>query len=155
MPEQVLVVKRARRRAFAMVWAASVWLRSVWRTLGRSALAEQQERVQERMRAAAGRAQPLAIPRLRVLLEGGHGCTGCGLCPPVCPSGALDLARIGSGESVSVIRFDLNLGACIGCGRCVAVCPENALESVDAPRAVAALADGTPPLIDLLALGEK
>jgi ferredoxin len=53
------------------------------------------------------------------------------------------------------MRFDLNLGACIGCGRCVEVCPENALESVDAPRVVAALADGTPPLIDLLALGEK
>jgi len=46
-------------------------------------------------------------------------CTGCGLCPEICPSFVLEISQ----GKPRVVRADW----CIGCGHCCAVCPEEAI----------------------------
>ncbi|GMA39144.1 4Fe-4S dicluster domain-containing protein [Mobilicoccus caccae] len=50
------------------------------------------------------------------------GCTGCGTCVAVCPTGAMTQARL---PTTVVIGVDPT--ACTGCGECVARCPESVL----------------------------
>lgn len=44
-------------------------------------------------------------------------CAGCGVCLPVCPSGAITI------DTVATINNTL----CTGCGQCVPHCPQEAL----------------------------
>lgn len=46
-------------------------------------------------------------------------CTGCGVCVPLCPTGAITLAE---GKA----RVDET--ACTGCGACIEPCPEGAIQ---------------------------
>jgi heterodisulfide reductase subunit A len=50
-------------------------------------------------------------------------CTGCGNCPPVCPTQAIHLEKRDGVLSLSEVD-DLR---CIGCGNCVVVCPSKAI----------------------------
>ncbi len=50
------------------------------------------------------------------------GCTLCGSCTLVCPTGAL---RLDEGPLTSSLEF--NPTRCIGCGHCQTACPEEAL----------------------------
>ncbi|SHJ60274.1 DUF362 domain-containing protein [Desulfofundulus thermosubterraneus] len=52
-----------------------------------------------------------------MLLEIGERCSGCGLCAPVCPTGALTMA----GNKVVLS------GECVACALCLDVCPVRAL----------------------------
>jgi heterodisulfide reductase subunit A len=49
-------------------------------------------------------------------------CRGCGLCVPLCPYGALEVAQTEKGRKVQVIPV-----ACKGCGVCAATCYQHAL----------------------------
>lgn len=53
------------------------------------------------------------------------GCTMCGLCTGVCPTGAI---RFDQGAVAASLELDRS--ACVGCGHCAAICPEGVL-SVD------------------------
>ncbi|MDH5459977.1 MAG: 4Fe-4S binding protein, partial [Candidatus Bathyarchaeota archaeon] len=46
-------------------------------------------------------------------------CSGCGLCIPVCPYGAIELVN-GTAEVNEVV--------CEGCGACVSTCPSGAID---------------------------
>lgn len=77
---------------------------------------------------------PLGVVTLR------PGCTACGACAAVCPTGAL--AREHDGADVA-LSFD---GArCTACGMCVPVCPENAVH-VDRKTDFGVLARGRQTL---------
>jgi len=52
----------------------------------------------------------------------GSGCTACGACAAVCPTGALQMI---SGDSTIMILFDHT--RCTECGGCKAICPERAM----------------------------
>lgn len=52
-----------------------------------------------------------------MLLEILEGCSGCGLCVPVCPTGALTIA----GNKVVLT------GECVACALCLGECPVKAL----------------------------
>ena len=54
-------------------------------------------------------------------------CTGCGVCVPLCPTGAITLAE---GKA----RVDET--ACTGCGACVEVCPTGAMHLVEGKATV-------------------
>ena len=49
-------------------------------------------------------------------------CTGCGLCPNVCLSEAIEV--IGKGRETKVTHY---LDRCLFCGQCEEVCPVNAI----------------------------
>jgi ferredoxin len=49
----------------------------------------------------------------------GDGCTACGTCASVCPTGSIALERDQNGLALT---FDAQL--CIGCGECAPLCPE-------------------------------
>lgn len=139
MPDGVVVVQRPRRRLFAILRAAPALLRAVL----------------PRRRPAAPPPPILAAPigglvqpALVATPEGGHRCTGCGDCLPVCPPRCLDLAP-GDGAPR---RFRLDPGACIACGRCIEVCPEAALGAAPAPPVLATTLSGGVPPRDLLAM---
>lgn len=51
-----------------------------------------------------------------------EGCTGCGTCVRVCPTGALTEARL-----PTTMVLGVHPTACTGCGECVARCPEKVL----------------------------
>jgi len=51
-------------------------------------------------------------------------CIGCGLCPQICPSAAIEL--IGEGKEAEITY---NLDRCIFCGECVDICPTKAIET--------------------------
>jgi ferredoxin len=51
-----------------------------------------------------------------------EGCTMCGLCAAVCPTGAFRFDR-----GAVAATLDLDRSACVGCGHCAAICPEGVL----------------------------
>jgi len=65
----------------------------------------------------------MASPLGRVTLNK-ETCTGCGLCVPECPTGALTLA---AGEA-EAYRIVFKHGLCVACGQCVEICPEQCLK---------------------------
>jgi len=48
-------------------------------------------------------------------------CTSCGLCVPMCPTGAFEVAA-------SSKKVEFSLDKCIACGICVDICPFDAIE---------------------------
>lgn len=102
--------RRASRRPLLSEPAATV-----------AALAELDFRLQ-----MAHRASPLG------LLDITSGCTTCGACTVVCPTGALALAE---GDAAVTVRHDPRL--CTGCDLCTRACPEHVLHverGLDADR---------------------
>jgi ferredoxin len=85
--------------------------------------------------AAGGSVTGQGSPFGRVAFEP-DGCTMCGLCAAVCPTGAI---RFDRGSVVA--SLDLDRAACVGCGHCAAICPEGVL--------------GVERAIDLEALGSE
>ena len=53
------------------------------------------------------------------------GCTGCGICKRVCPSGAISFQKDENGKICNYV-FDLN--KCIFCGNCKFYCPCGAVK---------------------------
>jgi len=49
-------------------------------------------------------------------------CSGCGICVPLCPYGAIELA-----EYNGKVRAKINEAKCKGCGVCAAACPSKAI----------------------------
>jgi ferredoxin len=140
MPPGVVVVKRSRRRPFAVLWATPAWLRAL--------LAGRPDPSTAPLPPGPASGAAARRPRLRVDAGGEHCCTGCGACAPVCPARCLD---VDGAADARPLHLRLDEGACIGCGRCIEVCPEGALESVPAAVIrVPAAAGGLDP-VDLLA----
>ncbi len=50
-------------------------------------------------------------------------CTGCGICVPLCPYGAISLVECEDGKKKS----EINPALCKGCGVCTAACPSKAI----------------------------
>ncbi len=50
-------------------------------------------------------------------------CTGCGVCVPLCPYGAISLVECEDGKK----RSEINPALCKGCGVCTAACPSKAI----------------------------
>lgn len=50
-------------------------------------------------------------------------CIGCGLCPAVCPSDAIEM--IGKGLKAEINHY---VDRCMFCGQCAETCPKNAIE---------------------------
>ncbi len=155
MPAGVVVVKRARRRAFAILWAVPAWLNSIVSSLrrgGRRGDGDAQsfltgdavEEVQFPVLLLAPADDGLAASRRSK-------CNGCGDCVAVCPSRSLVLA-VSDGRPT---RFELDPGACIGCGRCVEICPEAALGAMEAEPVLMTNGAGRVVPIDLLASAER
>jgi ferredoxin len=74
--------------------------------------------------AAAGSIDGEGSPLGDVAVDA-DGCTACGSCALVCPTGAF---RFEDGPVVAAIDLDRDL--CIGCGHCASICPEQVI-SVD------------------------
>ena len=68
------------------------------------------------------------------------GCTVCGLCAGVCPTGAI---RFDEGAVAATLEIDRS--ACVGCGHCAAICPEGVL-SVERGVDLERLGRGAEPL---------
>jgi len=51
-------------------------------------------------------------------------CIGCKLCMRDCPSGAIEIRKIGENK----FEAEINLGKCIYCGQCVYSCLKKALD---------------------------
>ena len=51
-------------------------------------------------------------------------CIGCGLCPQICPSKAIELT--GKGSKAEITYY---LDRCLFCGECVDVCPTKAIKT--------------------------
>jgi formate hydrogenlyase subunit 6/NADH:ubiquinone oxidoreductase subunit I len=52
-------------------------------------------------------------------------CIGCRLCIKDCPTGAIDIKKVGDKQFEALI----DLGRCIYCAQCVDSCPKKALEA--------------------------
>lgn len=148
MPARVVVVKRARRRSFALLWAAFAWLRSALAAL----VAPSGSSVSPPDRMVEWPGASL-IPGLRRTEAGDSLCTACNLCVEICPSRALTLESDAPRGQGRPRQFALQLGACIGCGACAQACPEEALGLYSAPAVVIVGGSGRPEPIDLLAGG--
>lgn len=166
MPSQVVIVKRVRRRSFAMLLAIPGWLRAAW-----SAVRGESPGVRGALGVSeADLPREIGVPNLRVKgegageSEGAHACTACGICLDVCPSAALELeahpaapgpplvsatARTDSAPA-DLMGFALDLGRCIACGRCAEACPEQALGLAPMPAVALVGRSGRPLPIDLL-----
>jgi ferredoxin len=81
-----------------------------------------------------------AYSPLGVVHVDGDGCTGCGSCARICPTGAISTVEE---EGSASLIFDPAL--CTGCGLCVGRCPEQAMR-VDRVADPASLARGRTPL---------
>jgi len=63
-------------------------------------------------------------------------CTGCGICPTICPTKAIELGPVheiatalesrGAPRTAPYVLFDLE--KCVFCGLCAVVCPVNAID---------------------------
>jgi NAD(P)H-quinone oxidoreductase subunit I/formate hydrogenlyase subunit 6 len=51
-------------------------------------------------------------------------CIGCGLCPRICPSKAIELTEKGSKAEITY-----HVDRCLFCGECVDICPTKAIET--------------------------
>lgn len=51
-------------------------------------------------------------------------CIGCKMCMRDCPTGAIEIRKIGDKQ----FEAQINLAKCIYCGQCVDSCPKNALD---------------------------
>jgi ferredoxin len=133
MPAQIVVVKRSRRRAFAILRGAPAWWRAVFsntRFARREAVKiplEDFEAFADAKLLACERASGLRLPRLIGNADLSQ-CGVCSRCVEICPSAALDLQRPTLPRAVSPSRFELDPGRCIGCGDCARVCPAGLLE---------------------------
>lgn len=146
MPAGVVVVKRARRRSFALLWAAVAWAASVASSLrGRASGG-----VGEGLSEPAGAIGVASFPALRQEPVGSTRCTACGECVEVCPADCLAVA----GAEERPLRFTFDPGACIGCGRCIERCPEAALVPAPVPPFLPVAATRLSPM-DLLAGVER
>jgi ferredoxin len=153
MPAQVVVVKRSRHRAFAILRSIPAWLSGVLLTLRANARAEPTfdlasfeafKPTDDSRDSAVARDARLLAPERRsgvetpALVAGSDvgECTRCQKCVEVCPSAALELgtrttahlAPESGSDSTSMMSFDLDPGCCIGCGECVRICPSEILE---------------------------
>lgn len=146
MPARVVVVKRARRRSFALLWAAFAWLRSALAALVGASETPAPAPALEPSGASS-------IPALRFTGAGEPLCTACNLCVEICPSRALTLESDAPRGEGRLRQFALQLGACIGCGACAEACPEEALGLYPAPAVAIVGGSGQPEPIDLLAGG--
>lgn len=76
--------------------------------------------------AAAAAAIPLAQGRVRIdptISEiNADNCSGCGICEPLCPYGAISMDHIGDKTKARI-----TVSSCKGCGVCTAACPSNAI----------------------------
>ena len=148
MPQGVVIVQRARRRPFALLWAGPAWLRSIW--LSRRGASDDRRRP-----SGLSAPVPAVIPRLHspepLPKESDEArsssCTACGDCVPICPSQSLRV----KGEGSRPILFQLDVGSCIGCGRCIEICPEAALVATRAPSILVPTPMGRLEPVDLLA----
>jgi heterodisulfide reductase subunit A len=77
--------------------------------------------------AAAAAAVPLAQGRVKIdptISEiNGEKCSGCGICVPLCPYGAITMAEAGEGR----YRARIEMTQCKGCGVCTTACPSTAI----------------------------
>jgi ferredoxin len=156
MPAQVVVVKRSRRRAFAILRSLPAWLRAVASNLrrrpsrGGAIELESFPAYCDASLLAPERQSGVMQPRMRDEVDLG-GCASCRICVEVCPTRALErdvastlavtmpaptldsAADRTSAPSMDGLRFELDPGRCIGCGDCARVCPEALLEMAIAP----------------------
>jgi heterodisulfide reductase subunit A len=77
--------------------------------------------------AAAAAAVPLAQGRVKIdptISEiNSEKCSGCGICVPLCPYGAITMAEAGEGH----YRARIEMTQCKGCGVCTTACPSTAI----------------------------
>lgn len=78
--------------------------------------------------AAAAAAVPLAQGRVKIdpaISEvNREKCSGCGICEPLCPYGAITMAEHADGHRRAIIEMT----QCKGCGVCTTACPSAAIE---------------------------
>jgi ferredoxin len=171
MPAQTVVVKRARRRAFAILRTAPAWLRATLATGLAGLRGAEHDRPASpappashdgAVRSSNGEARGIGIesgsgfPFLRSELGpaaflDAPGCAECRRCLAACPSQCLFLELDqGSRDSGLSLRFEIEPGSCIGCGECVEVCPADLLVLGPDPNRVGL---GAGPARRSLALG--
>jgi len=68
-------------------------------------------------------------------------CTGCGICIPICPVGAISLV-----ESVA----EINQSVCTLCQKCVEACPSGAISSIKLPTVVKPGVKQTPSGLEVM-----
>ena len=136
MPAGVVVVKRARRRSFALLWAALAWLRSVVSGLRRG--------------TSSGPAPDVLVrqtlfPALAPFADAAPTASIVRACLEACPDECLSM--VADGDRVTRLRFDP--GRCTGCGRSVEEWGQGVFVATVAPP-VLATEHGRVPAIDLL-----
>ena len=56
------------------------------------------------------------------------GCTACGVCVKACPTDALELSHLETGENRRITTLSEYDSKCIGCRQCIDLCPVDAFE---------------------------